>query len=172
MDYNFEKRGPKLSTSKECEVTRGRSMLSNIRKLRAVRVSGHWTELYAGVGGTVELYIADDSKPTTTEGLQGYPGGRIYTGCILIFRNSVIGRISFISKTTELHFGAQYSFSEPCMPRRSWETLWWQIVPTPLIYPLGLVIYFDTDSLLLKLQNENVLLFLTDDQDLGHDFAF
>ena len=36
---------------------------------------------------------------------------------------------------------------------------------------VGLVIYSDTDSLLLKLQNENALLFLTDDQDLGHDFA-
>ena len=34
---------------------------------------------------------------------------------------------------------------------------------------VGLVIYSDTDSLLLKLQNENALLFLTDDQDLGHD---
>ena len=36
---------------------------------------------------------------------------------------------------------------------------------------VGLVIYFDTDSLLIKLQNENELLFLTDDQDLGHDFV-
>lgn len=36
---------------------------------------------------------------------------------------------------------------------------------------VGLVIYSDTDSLLLKLQNENVLLFLMDAQDLGHDFA-